>query len=69
MNQIDTLIASMIIILGEKVNIEVDVLAKMVERSLAGVYEGKGQSNSDAVIAALEARVAKLEAALLKIME
>jgi hypothetical protein len=38
--------------LGEKVNIEVDVLAKMVERSLAGV--------KDAAIAALEQRVGEL---------
>ena len=40
-----------------------DVLAKMVERSLAGVYEGKGQgqSSSDAAIAALQARIDKLE--------
>jgi hypothetical protein len=41
------------------------VLAKMVERSLAGVYEGKGQgqgqSSNDAVIAALQARIDKLE--------
>lgn len=55
---------------GEKVNIEVDVLAKMVERSLAGVYEGKSSSqSSDAVIAALEARVAKLEEALQRLLQ
>jgi riboflavin synthase alpha subunit len=41
---------------GDNVNIEVDVLAKMVERSLAGV--------KDTAIAALELRVAELEKAL-----
>ena len=32
--------------LGDKVNIEVDVLAKMVERSLAGVYDSNRSSSS-----------------------
>ena len=59
--------------LGDKVNIEVDVLAKMVERSLAGVYDSnrssssqKGGENNDnsaltGEIADLKARVQVLE--------
>ena len=55
--------------LGDMVNIEVDVLAKMVERSLAGVYGGSnqkgGESNDRSAIndeiADLKARVKVLE--------
>lgn len=54
------------IIVGEKVNIEVDVLAKMVERSLKGVYDssnsGSNKGGSDAAVAALTAKVLSLEA-------
>jgi hypothetical protein len=55
------------IITGEKVNIEVDVLAKMVERSLKGVYESNSSGSSasnDAAVAALTAKVSSLEAAI-----
>ena len=48
------------IIVGEKVNIEVDVLAKMVERSLKGVYDSSNTGN-DAEVAALTAKVLSLE--------
>lgn len=54
------------VIVGEKVNIEVDVLAKMVERSLKGVYDssnsGSNTGGSDAAVAALTAKVLSLEA-------
>lgn len=55
------------IIVGEKVNIEVDVLAKMVERSLKGVYESSSSGSSasnDAAVAALTAKVSSLEATI-----
>jgi hypothetical protein len=54
------------IIAGEKVNIEVDVLAKMVERSLKGVYESSSGSSAsnDAAVAALTAKVSSLEATI-----
>ena len=42
-------------------NIEVDVLAKMVERSLAGVYDAAAKSSSDATVVALSAKVTQLE--------
>ena len=43
-------------------NVEVDVLAKMVERSLAGVYENQNSLKSTENVAALEQKVSKLEA-------
>lgn len=55
------------IIAGEKVNIEVDVLAKMVERSLKGVYESSSSGSSasnDAAVAALTEKVSSLEATI-----
>ena len=53
------------IIAGEKVNIEVDVLAKMVERSLKGVYDSSNSGSSavnDAAVTALTAKILSLEA-------
>ena len=53
------------VIVGEKVNIEVDVLAKMVERSLKGVYDSSNSSSNtgnDAAVVALTAKVLLLEA-------
>ena len=48
---------------GDKVNIEVDVLAKMVERSLAGVYENKSENTNklENIISGLELRIITLE--------
>ena len=48
---------------GDKVNIEVDVLAKMVERSLAGVYENKSEYTNklENIISGLELRIITLE--------
>jgi uncharacterized protein YceH (UPF0502 family) len=47
---------------GERVNIEVDVLAKMVERSLQGVNAQQAASApNNAVVEALAARVKALE--------
>ena len=49
--------------LGDMVNIEVDVLAKMVERSLAGVYDGnRSSSNQKGGEGALNDEIADLKA-------
>ena len=54
----------------DKVNIEVDVLAKMVERSLSGVYENNSKyANSVETIAKLEERVEALESTILKMQK
>ena len=54
----------------DKVNIEVDVLAKMVERSLSGVYENNSKNaNSVETIAKLEERVEALESTILKMQK
>ena len=54
----------------DKVNIEVDVLAKMVERSLSGVYENNSKNaNSVETIAKLEERVELLESTILNMQK
>ena len=55
-------------VIGEKVNIEVDVLAKMVERSLAGITESSS-SSKEVEITLLKSKVASLERKVEKLIE
>jgi len=52
--------------IGEKVNVEVDVLAKMVERSLKGVYDNTSTGNTE--VEDLKKRVADLEMVVNKLV-